>query len=209
MEHASIRPGIGSRTGVVSRCLPAVLAAVFALTTLLVPTAAASAHAQPGIGAGVGVGAGAGHAGSAPTQVARPAHTVADAGTAGGTAARSAAAAAVPCRDAYPIGKTGYIRYGGRVIASVKQYFSPRCRKNWGYVWVWQSFRNRRIPYDVGVAVYSYTTNRPYGNQYTANTRRAEFWSLAANTHSHCTAGQGLVLVNRATPAEEYSSKRC
>ncbi len=86
---------------------------------------------------------------------------------------------------------------------------SPSCRQNWGYVWVWESFRDRDIPYDVGVAVYSYTTGQQYGNKYTANTRRAAFWSGAANTVTHCTSGYGFMLIDNKIDAEGYSSKRC
>jgi hypothetical protein len=95
------------------------------------------------------------------------------------------------------------------VVASVKQYYSPSCRRNWGYVWVWESFRARKIPYDVGVAVYSYTTGGPFGARYVEETRRAEFWSAATNTRTHCTAGQAHLLINRTVPAENFSSKRC
>jgi hypothetical protein len=114
-----------------------------------------------------------------------------------------------PCADAYQIGSTGYIYYEKAIAASVKQYYSPRCRQNWGYVWVWENFRDRDIPYDVGVAVYSYTTGQQYGNQYYRNTRRAGFWSGAANTRTHCTSGYGFMLIDNEVSAEGYSSKRC
>ncbi len=120
-----------------------------------------------------------------------------------------AESAAGPCSDAYQIGRTGYIYYGKAIAASVKQFYSPSCRQNWGYVWVWESFRDRDIPYDVGVAVYSYTTGQQYGNKYTANTRRAAFWSGAANTVTHCTSGYGFMLIDNKIDAEGYSSKRC
>lgn len=127
-------------------------------------------------------------------------------------AAPAAVTAAAPrgaCSDAYQIGSTGYIYYRGAVAASVKQFYSPACVKNYGYVWVWESFRALGIPYDVGVAVYSYTNGQQYGNVYTTATRKAAFWSAPANTVQHCTAGFGTMLINNTTPADGYSSKRC
>jgi hypothetical protein len=112
------------------------------------------------------------------------------------------------CPDAHRIGDTGYIYYQGDIVASVKQFYSASCRQNWGYVWVWESFRKRGVPYEVGVAVFSFTRGQQYGNKY-SRTRGAGFWSGAADTRTHCTAAYGYLLVNSVLEAEGYSSKRC
>lgn len=45
------------------------------------------------------------------------------------------------CTDGYQVGATAYGRFGTENVLSVKQYWSPSCRKNWGYAWVWDSVR--------------------------------------------------------------------
>jgi hypothetical protein len=217
MEHAPDRPVRASRSRrrAVARALVVPLAAVGMLSGMLGGTgAAAPAHIEAGrtAVAGGAVSAAAAPMAGVPVSPGRGPAAAAPTGTAatpGRATASAASTAAAPCRDAYPIGRTGYIRYGRDVVASVKQYYSRSCRQNWGYVWVWESFRDRKIPYDVGVAVYSYTAGGPYGSRSWTNTRRAAFWSAAADTRTHCTSGQGHLVINNAVPAEEYSSKRC
>ncbi|WP_100444540.1 hypothetical protein [Glycomyces xiaoerkulensis] len=51
----------------------------------------------------------------------------------------SPAQASPMCSDAYQVKGTVYI-YGDQStpVASLKQFYSPSCGQNWGYLWVWQ-----------------------------------------------------------------------
>ena len=44
------------------------------------------------------------------------------------------------CSDGYQVGATTTINVNGVTAASIKQYWSPSCQKNWGYIYVWQQF---------------------------------------------------------------------
>ncbi|MFG2957463.1 hypothetical protein ACGF5O_27525 [Streptomyces sp. NPDC048291] len=114
------------------------------------------------------------------------------------------------CADAYQIGTTGYITRAGRTAASVKQFYSPSCGKNYGYVWVWQSFRDPVGDYDVTSAVYSYSRDEVLGKRSWTDTTAQEFWSNGTGTVSDCTAGSGTVrAAGDPAPVGRYSSRRC
>ncbi|MET7641203.1 hypothetical protein [Streptomyces sp. NPDC005438] len=92
----------------------------------------------------------------------------------------------------------------------MKQFYSPECKQNWSYVWVWKSYHDTGAHYDLRTSVYSYTKDAFYGSKSWKSTRQQEFWSGATNTASHCTAGVGGLrqLGDPVTP-EAASSKRC
>ncbi|MFI6344652.1 hypothetical protein [Streptomyces sp. NPDC050560] len=120
------------------------------------------------------------------------------------------AQAAGVCSDAYQIGTTAYIDRGGQHAASVKQFYSPKCKRNYGYLWVWQSFRDKIKDYDVSVGVYSYSKDKVVGSVSWAPTNAQEFWSQPAATVSDCTAAVGsLRAPGDPQPGQATSSKRC
>ena len=51
--------------------------------------------------------------------------------------------------------------------------------ENYGYVWVWDSFRETAGDYDVTAAVYSYSQDEVLGSRSWLNTTGQEFWSTA------------------------------
>ncbi|OEV03838.1 hypothetical protein [Streptomyces oceani] len=124
---------------------------------------------------------------------------------------RSAKAqAADVCEDAYPIGERGRITRGGETIASVKQFYSPKCDENYGYLWVWDSFRDREDDYDVSTAVYSYTQDEVLGGDSWTNSNGQEYWSHGTDTVQDCTAGVGAVRpAGEPLARQAHSSKRC
>ncbi|WP_206321944.1 hypothetical protein [Streptomyces sp. HNM0575] len=157
------------------------------------------------------VPAGAAYAGSGPAP--KPSERSAAKSTApsaeGNPNSRLAEAAGV-CDDAYQIGTTGYVKRSGVTIASVKQFYSPDCKENYGYVWVWESFRKTAGDYDVTAAVYSYSQDEVLGTRAWTNTTRQEFWSHGTDTVSECTAGVGSVRkAGDPVPNNAASSKRC
>lgn len=160
----------------------------------------------------VTIPAGAAFAGSGPAP--KPSERIAAAKSAApsaqGNPASKLAVASGVCADAYQIGTTGYVKRNGTTIASVKQFYSPDCHRNYGYVWVWDSFRNATGAYDVTDGVYSYKQDKVLGSKAWSQTRQQEFWSSGANTVSECTAAVGsLRKAGDPTANYGYSSKRC
>ncbi|WP_327692653.1 hypothetical protein [Streptomyces sp. NBC_00459] len=148
--------------------------------------------------------------GPAPAPTARTTAAASTAPSADGNPASQRARAAGVCADAYQIGSTGYITRAGKTVASVKQFYSPSCARNYGYVWVWQSFRDAVGDYDVTSAVYSYSQDEVLGKRSWTNTTAQEFWSNGTSTVSECTAGSGTVrAAGDPAPVGGYSSKRC
>ncbi|MFF2844888.1 hypothetical protein ACFVT5_00980 [Streptomyces sp. NPDC058001] len=143
----------------------------------------------------------------APTKKAATQSTAAS--EAGNPRTAKAAAAGV-CSDAYQIGTTVYINRGGAHAASVKQFYSPRCDRNYGYLWVWQSFRDKTKDYDVSVGVYSYSRDQVVGQDWWNATNGQEFWSLPAATVKECTAAIGTLRApGDPVPGQAVTSKRC
>ncbi|MGW7353601.1 hypothetical protein [Streptomyces sp. NPDC054784] len=159
---------------------------------VLVPAATASAGSGPAPG---------------PSQRAAADST---APSAQGNPRSAAAKAADVCPDAYEIGTLGHVKRGSETIASVKQFYSPGCQENYGYLWVWQSFRDKEQDYDVSSAVYSYSQDEVLGSRTWKNTNGQEFWSHPTATATECTAAIGAV--REAGVPLQYqaaSSKRC
>lgn len=155
--------------------------------------------------------AGAAYAGSgpAPKPVERSQQLSAAPSEAGNPASVKAQVAGV-CSDAYQIGSTAYITRSGQTVASVKQFYSPSCAENYGYLWVWEGFRDTAGDYDVSTGIYSYSQDEILGQRSWTNTTAQEFWSDGTPTVSECTAAVGAVrkagdpLANQAA-----TSKRC
>ncbi|MFF8282902.1 hypothetical protein ACF06W_09255 [Streptomyces albus] len=127
----------------------------------------------------------------------------------GNPASRLAQAAGV-CDDAVPIGERGLIKRGSETIASVKQFYSKKCQLNYGYVWVWDSFRKTAAPYDVTAGVYSYSKDTVYAPKAWKATKQQEFWTEGTATVSHCTSGIGSLRPAGSPQAyQAFSQKRC
>ncbi|WP_326690529.1 MULTISPECIES: hypothetical protein [unclassified Streptomyces] len=127
-----------------------------------------------------------------------------------GNPSSHAAQAAGVCNDAYQIGKTGHIERKGEIIASVKQFYSKNCHRNYGYLWVWESFRAKHRSYSANIAVHDFRTNELVGLRSWSGTHQQEFWSYPADTVRDCTAARGVV----RAPGDQnqnfaYSSKVC
>jgi hypothetical protein len=120
------------------------------------------------------------------------------------------AQAAGVCSDAYQIGATAYINRGGAHVASVKQFYSPKCQANYGYVWVWESFRSKIKDYDVSTGVYSYARDEVVGQDWWNATNSQEFWSMPADTVKECTAAIGTLRApGDPVAGQATTAKRC
>ncbi|HZG03088.1 MAG TPA: hypothetical protein VE546_05855 [Streptomyces sp.] len=155
--------------------------------------------------------AGAAHAGSGPAPApSQRGERQSTAPSAAGNPASARAQAGGVCADAYQIGTTGYVYRSGERIASVKQFYSPSCQENYGYLWVWDSFRQTAGDYDVSVAVYSYSRDEVLGQESWTNSTVREFWSAGTDTVAECTAAVGAVRkAGDPLPDQAASSKRC
>ncbi|MFF9378195.1 hypothetical protein ACF1BB_27170 [Streptomyces griseoluteus] len=156
------------------------------------------------------LGTGAASAGTAPAPAANTSSTTASsAGTEAGNPSSTAAQAAGVCSDSYEIGTTSYIYRGTDQIASVKQFYSPSCKQNYGYVWVWKSFLDKNITFDLTVGVWSYDRDFLVGTRNVFGTHSQEFWGNAADTANDCSSGYGLIAITGERAGEARSSKRC
>lgn len=120
------------------------------------------------------------------------------------------ALAAGVCSDAYQIGTTSYAYRGTEKIASVKQFYSPKCNENYGYVWVWKSFLDKEINFDLQVGVWTYDRQTLLGAKREFGTHNQEFWGNGADTVKDCTSGDGtLTITGEQGGYAARTSKRC
>ncbi|MBZ6228651.1 hypothetical protein [Streptomyces olivaceus] len=103
------------------------------------------------------------------------------------------AQAAGVCDDAYQIGKTAYMKKDAETIASVKQFYSPKCKENYGYVWLWQSFVDEEDDYLVVASVFNYGEEREVGRKVWPEDNGQEYWSDGADTVENCTSADAVV----------------
>jgi hypothetical protein len=104
-----------------------------------------------------------------------------------GSTALPAAADAKPagCGDGYQIGSTRQIVWNDAPIASLKQYYSPACNRNWAYLYMWQSFRAGGYRWTADVFIDVATTAPMYGLRTSSNW--VESYSVPAATVHLCT----------------------
>lgn len=113
------------------------------------------------------------------------------------TTGTASAASGPSCSDAYQIGTTGYITVDGATAASVKQYYSPSCNKNYGYVWVWQSFRDSHSYWFASASVVTTSDSIAHASEGDFNV--TEIWSGAASTTTSCTKAGGFLDVTTSS----------
>ncbi|MFG3104946.1 hypothetical protein ACGFZL_31125 [Streptomyces sp. NPDC048182] len=169
--------------------------------------AAVSGAALSLLGTGV-ASAGTGPAATPEQRAANQA--VGAAGTEAGNPLSAVATAAGVCSDAAQIGTTEYIYRGTEKIASVKQFYSAKCDENYGYVWAWKSFLDKKINFDLTVGVWAYERNALVGRKDVFGTHSQEFWGNAAKTADECTSGDGTMSIpGDPQPLHTRTSKRC
>ncbi|KRV48240.1 hypothetical protein AQ490_25925 [Wenjunlia vitaminophila] len=157
------------------------------------------------------VPAGVATAGSgAPSGPSARATTPSTAGTPAGNPNSARAEAAGVCADAYQIGATGYVVRNGVKIGSVKQFYSPQCQENYGYLWVWDGFHDTGAVYDASVGVFSYKKDTVLGGRNWWDTTQQEFWSYGTDTVNECTSAVARIRkVGDPVDEEAASAKRC
>lgn len=128
---------------------------------------------------------------------------------AGGLGSGVAQAEVAPgCSSTVQIGSTAYVKFQGQDIASVKQF--EGCDKNWAYVYVWESFRQRGLHWLLTAAV---EVNPGPNGTYQGGTDKlndaVELWSKGTDTVSDCTAAYGMVSIYQYDNFVARSSTRC
>jgi len=87
------------------------------------------------------------------------------------------------------MGATKYIKSGSATIASVKQF--KGCGKNWGYIYVWDSWRANHTRYSIFAGVQVRGAEFPSG--YNRAENKQELWSYGTDTLTKCTKGYGSI----------------
>ncbi|MET9729399.1 hypothetical protein ABZZ79_01660 [Streptomyces sp. NPDC006458] len=125
------------------------------------------------------------------------------AGTVIGTSSEASAATAPGCSDAHQIGNTAYITTSsGETAASVKQYYG--CNKNFGYVYVWQSFRDTHSSW----RIFTWINTTPGTYLGLMSTTGIEVWSNGTATAQMCTRAGGLIEFGSYS-FQAYTDTRC
>jgi len=92
------------------------------------------------------------------------------------------------CSSVTQIGATAYVKHGSATIASVKQF--KGCGKNWGYIYVWDSWRANHRDYIPTAAIQVRGAEFPTGDKQGARGQQ-EVWSYGTDTLDKCTRGWG------------------
>jgi hypothetical protein len=121
-----------------------------------------------------------------------------------GITATAHAESAPGCGPVTQIGSTAYITSGGTNIGSVKQF--KGCGKNWGYVYVWDSWRANHRTYRLYAGVQVRGAEFPSG--YNSVENKQELWSYGTDTLDKCTKGYGSIVASSYSDGVE-TEERC
>jgi hypothetical protein len=108
------------------------------------------------------------------------------------------------CSSVTQIGGTAYLKSGSTTIASVKQF--KGCGKNWGYVYVWDSWRANHRTYRLYAGVQVRGGEFPIG--YNSVENKQELWSYGTDTLDKCTKGYGSIVASSYSDGVE-TEERC
>ncbi|WP_434448928.1 hypothetical protein [Lentzea sp. E54] len=124
-----------------------------------------------------------------------------------GIGSGTANAETVPgCASAKQIGTTGYVKYNGATIASVKQFAG--CGKNYAYTWVWDSYaKNHSFRVSNWIAVIEGGEEYPGGA--TRSGTNQELWGAGAATLDKCTRAVASVTTPDGGYRSGWTDLRC
>ena len=118
------------------------------------------------------------------------------------------AESAPSCSSTVQIGSTAYIKFQGQDIASVKQF--KGCGQNWGYIYAWESFRQRGLGWILAAAVdVNPGPHADYQGGVDKLHEPVELWSKGTDTLSDCTAGYGMISVIGYDNYSAWTDTRC
>jgi hypothetical protein len=124
-----------------------------------------------------------------------------------GLSSGTATAETVPgCASAKQIGTTGYVKYQGATIASVKQFAG--CGKNYAYTWVWDSYaKSHSFRVTNWIAVIDGNEEYPGGDSRSGT--KQELWGAGAATLDKCTRAVASVTVPGGSYVSGWTDLRC
>lgn len=102
------------------------------------------------------------------------------------------------CPDGVQIGNSAYADWNGIRVATVKQYYSARCRANWSYVYIWESFRSRGYGWTTEAWISANpTTTDPDGEDFgwVARENWIHTYSVPAGTTTVCSRAGTVVAI--------------
>jgi hypothetical protein len=109
------------------------------------------------------------------------------------------------CGSVTQIGATKYLKSGSDTVASVKQF--KGCGKNWGYIYVWDSWKAKHPGFDASVAIITRDSDGEIDTGSGARGQQ-EVWSRGANTLQYCTRAYGHVFVG-SSRYDGMTEERC
>jgi hypothetical protein len=114
------------------------------------------------------------------------------------------------CGSVTQIGTTEHIKVGGEIFGSVKQF--KGCGKNWGYVYVWEPWREEHSEWRVCAEVQVRVTQGPGIPYYDPRGRKCAsnqvaVWSAGTDTFQNCTRAAGYL--QGAEEEVAVTSPRC
>ncbi|MEW2518998.1 hypothetical protein [Actinacidiphila alni] len=117
-----------------------------------------------------------------------------DIGTARAADTPTVKASAAPCASMRQLGSTSYLHADGQIAASVKQFYG--CGGNYGYIWVWESFRDSHHYYwtSLEVGLYARGRSAPYGYLKMSPAYSVEEYTPFAGTAQLCTHARATML---------------
>ncbi|MFC0434259.1 hypothetical protein [Kutzneria buriramensis] len=123
--------------------------------------------------------------------------------------AGSAQAETAPgCSSTVQIGATAYGQYQGQNAISVKQF--KGCGKNWSYVFVWQSFRDKHIQYSLSAFVNAqYDDAELVQGEVDKSGSPVELWSTGTDTLTVCTQAAGMMAFGNENVVQAQTGWRC
>jgi hypothetical protein len=104
------------------------------------------------------------------------------------------------------IGSTLYLQWRGENVASVKQF--KGCGKNWGYIYVWDSWRaGHQESYWISTGIRTRTSESSI--DYVKVQDKKELWSSGADTLSECTQAGGAIWNDTTITVGNWTEERC
>jgi hypothetical protein len=112
------------------------------------------------------------------------------------------------CSSTVQIGATAYGQYQGQNAISVKQF--KGCGKNWSYVFVWQGFRDKHIPYTLGASINAqYDDAELVQGEVDKSGSPVELWSKGTDTLTVCTQAAGMIAFGNENVVQAETGWRC
>jgi hypothetical protein len=97
---------------------------------------------------------------------------------------------AASCPDVHQLGQTVHTLWHGMIAFSVKEFYSPSCRVLFAYAYPWLQFRQLKVRYDLGLAVFDTTHDAIDGARTFLRGGDLDYWSKSVSASAGtCVSG--------------------